>query len=169
MSTLHHNETIHQFHADSLDLIHELILRQRQSKGLIDKHASHFDGISDEQLLTAVDVNLAQEAKKVKLMPSRGTTIACTKCGRLEAPAYYLKRSHGRYAVLCFDNGQGCWERSSHGNCSYVDQYSSQCMELAEWAIAYGPDMVKERHVCSLHVPAVLSDATEHRVFALED
>ena len=31
------------------------------------------------------------------------------------------------------------------------------------------PDMLKERHVCSIHVPAVLSNVSEHRIYPLED
>ena len=156
-----------------VDLVDTLIRRQRvlqnptsiQSSAYQDKYP-HF---SDEQLLTAIDVILSKQANTIKLVPSHGTTIACTKCARLNAPSYYLKRSHGRYAVLCFDNGQGCWERSATSLCSYVDQTETQCTDLAEWVVAYGPDMIKERHVCGIHVSATLSDATEYRVFALED
>lgn len=166
MST--HHDQVTQFHADSITLVTDLIDRGRAALARPD-WKSKFDGLTDEQLLSAIESNLVIEAQKIKLMPSHGTTIACTKCGRLEAPAYYLKRSHGRYAVLCFSGGEGCWEHSSHANCSYVDQYSSQCMDLAEWVVAYGSDMLKERQVCSLHVAAVLSDATVHKVFALED
>jgi hypothetical protein len=146
------------------DFVDELIRRGRNVP-----FDTKFPGKTDEQLLTALEVYFVNQAQRPNLLPSHGTTIACTKCGRLEAPGYYLKRSHGRYAVLCFDNGAGCWEHSSRANCSYVDQHSAQCMELAEWAVAYGPDLLKQRSVCALHVPAVLSDASEHRIYPLED
>ena len=153
------------------DLINTLILRQRALSNTTANQAyqDRYPTFSDEQILTAVDVILAGQAGQVKIVPSHGTTVACTKCARLNAPAYYLKRSHGRYAVLCFDNGQGCWERSATSLCSYVDQTDTQCMDLAEWVVAYGPDMIKERHVCGMHISGVLSDVTEHRVFALQD
>ena len=153
------------------DLIDTLIRRQRSLKDPMAEPAyqDKYPTFSDEQILTAVDVILAAQAGHIKIIPSHGTTVACTKCARLNAPAYYLKRSHGRYAVLCFDNGQGCWERSSNSLCSYVDQTDTQCMDMAEWVVAYGPDMLKERHVCGMHIPGVLSDVTEHRIFALQD
>ena len=151
-------------------IIDELIRRTRwRADEVKNPFETKFPDVSDEQLLTAVDAILAQEARGARIMPSHGTTVACTVCGRLNAPAYYLKRSHGRYAVLCFDGGQGCWEHSANSACTYVDQHSTQCMDLAEWVVAYGPDMLKERHVCSIHVPAVLSDVSEHRIYPLED
>jgi hypothetical protein len=103
------------------------------------------------------------------ILTGRGVTLACTRCGRLNAPAYYLKHSHGMYAVLCFSNGEGCWEHSGRANCSYIDQTMAQCLDLAEWVVAYGPDMLTQREVCGLHVPAVLSDVSEHRIFPLKD
>ncbi len=124
---------------------------------------------TDEQLLTQLEILSAAQEQKPVILPSRGTTLSCTKCGALNAQTYYLKRSHGHYAVLCFQNGNGCWERSSHANCSYVDQYASQCMDLAEWTVAYGSDQLKERQVCSMHIPAVLSDVAEHRIYPLQD
>src|ERR1039458_946912 len=153
------------------DLINTLILRERAMKNptALQVYQDKYPTVSTEQVLTAVDVILAGQAGQVKIVPSHGTTVACTKCARLNAPAYFLKRSHGRYAVLCFDNGQGCWERSATSLCSYVDQTDTQCMDLAEWVVAYGPDMIKERHVCGMHISGVLSDVTEHRVFALQD
>jgi hypothetical protein len=152
------------------DVINDLILRKRNAGALGSSGwASAFPEASDEQLLTSVQVYLAEEAGKPKLSPSFGTTIACTNCARLNAPAYYLKRSHGRYSVLCFDHGNGCWEHSTRVNCSYVDQHSAQCVDLAEWVVAYGPDMLKERHVCAIHVAGVLGDSTEHRIFPLQD
>ena len=153
-----------------IDLVDELIRRTRfRQDELKNPFTSRFPDATDDQLLTALDAYLSTESRATKVIPSHGTTIACTKCGRLGAPAYYLKRSHGRYAILCFAHGEGCWEHSANSNCSYVDQHSTQCMELAEWAVTYGPDLLKERQVCSMHIQAVLSDATEHRIYPLQD
>ena len=153
------------------DLINTLILRERAIKNptVLQSYQDKYPTISTEQILTAVDVILAGRAGQVKIVPSHSTTVACTKCARLNAPAYYLKRSHGRYAVLCFDNGKGCWEHAANSLCSYTDQFDTQCMEMAEWVVAYGPDMLKERHVCGMHISGVLSDVTEHRIFAIQD
>ena len=157
--------------ASPTDIVDTLIQRGRfnANPGMHLLYQDKYSGVTDEQLLTTLAVFLTQSAGTIKIVPSHGTTIACTKCARLNAPSYYLKRSHGRYAVLCFDNGQGCWERSATSLCSYVDQTETQCMDLAEWVVAYGPDMIKERHVCGMHISGVLSDVTEHRIFALQD
>lgn len=128
-----------------------------------------FRTFDDETLAGSIQDFLTRLRGETPIKTSHGTTLACTKCGALNAPAYYLKRSHGRYAVLCFNQGDGCWEHSSNSNCSYVDQYQAQCMDLAEWVVAYGEDMVKERHVCALHVAAVLSDVAVHKVFPIQD
>lgn len=157
--------------ASVTDLVDDLIRRSRKvANPDYNQHwTTRFPDVSDEQLLTGIEVYLVQNQLKQNIRPSYGTTVSCTRCGRLDASAYYLKHSHGKYALLCFDGGNGCWERSAHSNCSYVDPHTTQCLDLAEWVVAYGQDMLKERHVCSMHVAAVLSDVSEHRVFALED
>lgn len=156
--------------ATLVDLVEELLHRQKTITGTDRKDPipSRFEEVGMEDLIATVLASLALDAQKPTLQLSHGTTLACTNCGRLNAPAFYLKRSHGRYAVLCFDHGQGCWERSARSMCSYVDQHQAQCPDLAEYAVAYGKDKLKERHVCALHVPAVLSDA-EHFVYPLQD
>lgn len=128
-----------------------------------------FRTVDDETLAGGIQDFLHRLGNETPIRPSHGTTLACTKCGALNAPAYYLKRSHGRYAVLCFNQGAGCWEHSANSICSYVDQLQAQCADLAEWVVAYGEDMLRERHVCSMHVAAVLSDAAVHKVFPLQD
>lgn len=150
------------------DIVDDLIRRHRATRPGQPPYVTSFPTLTDEDLLLALEGALGRE-NGPKVAPSHGTTIACTKCGRLNAPQYYLKRSHGRYAVLCFDNGQGCWERSGASNCTYIDQHMAQCPDLAEWVVAYGEDKLKERHVCSIHVAAVLTDVSEHRVYPLQD
>jgi hypothetical protein len=106
-----------------------------------------------------------QELESQILVPS-GTPLACTSCHRIGMPIYYLKRSNGKYDVLCYDNGKGCWEHSARGNCSYTDPEESQCMDLAEWVVVYGNDTdLARRVVCSRHVPAVLVNASEYRLY----
>ena len=106
------------------------------------------------------------------ILPSRGTKLTCTGCGRTsnEVPQFYLKHSHGLYALLCYDSGNGCWERSSRTNCTYVEHpHGTQCEELAEFAVVYGEDGLAERYVCRDHVARVLSDVPVHRIFPIED
>jgi hypothetical protein len=147
---------------------HEIIRRMSETPGETSV-SPMFRPFDLTAMIRGVEDFFAGLIAQTSIKPSHGTTLACTKCGALNAPAYYLKRSHGRYAVLCFNNGDGCWEHSSNSNCSYVDQYMSQCMDLAEWVVAYGEDMLKERHVCSIHVAAVLSDSAVHKVFPIQD
>jgi hypothetical protein len=71
------------------DVVNDLIQRRRMISR--DGFASHpswttkFPGLTDEQLLTALDVFLVKQASGPKVMPSHGTTLACTKRGRLDA------------------------------------------------------------------------------------
>lgn len=102
------------------DVIVDLIHRARATPGSEPDWDSSLSGRTDEQLLTQLEVFLVQLSQKPALNLSHGTTLACTKCGRLEALAYYLKRSHSRYAVPCFDNDKGCWECFSHATFAIV-------------------------------------------------
>jgi hypothetical protein len=104
-----------------------------------------------------------------KLVVSPGTPLACTGCHRVGMPLYYLKRSNGKYDVLCFDNGKGCWEHSGVSLCTYIDD-EAQCTDLAEFLVTYGEetDLVR-RAVCSRHVPAVLNSARSYRVYPIDD
>ena len=103
-----------------------------------------------------------------KILVGPNTPLACTQCHRMDMGVYYLKRSNGKYEVLCFDNGNGCWERSARALCSYSDP-REQCLDLAEFAVLYGPahDLTR-RTVCLRHLPAVLSDAPEYRVYPID-
>lgn len=104
-----------------------------------------------------------------KLVVSPGTPLACTSCHRMGMPVYYLKRCNGRYDVLCFDNGKGCWEHSARSLCNYVDG-EAQCTDLAEWLVVYGEDTdLIRRAVCSRHVAAVLSGARSYRLYPIDD
>lgn len=100
---------------------------------------------------------------------SPGTPLACTSCHRMDMPAYYLKRANGKYEVLCFANGQGCWERSSRYLCTYADGLD-QCMDLAEFVVMYGVanDMTR-RAICARHIPAVMSGAPEYRIYPIDE
>jgi len=119
--------------------------------------------------LNVIDAMNETDLPEPRLVVSPGTPLACTCCHRMNMPAYYLKRSNGKYEVLCFANGQGCWERSSRTLCTYTDS-TEQCMDLAEFAVTYGAanDMTR-RAVCSRHIPAVMSGAPEYRIYPIDE
>jgi hypothetical protein len=102
------------------------------------------------------------------LIVNPGTPLACSSCFRTGAETYYLKRNSGKYAVLCFDKGFGCWEKSSRTCCTYTDQHQAQCEELAEYEVVYG-DTLSRRGVCTVHVGAVLSaDIPHYKIYPLD-
>ena len=105
-----------------------------------------------------------------KIMVGAGTPIACTSCHRVGMEFYYLKRSNGKYSLLCFDKGKGCWEHSCLSLCSYVDPEEAQCTDLAEWNVVYVEDTENiNRCVCTRHIPAVLTGATSYKVFPIDE
>lgn len=98
-----------------------------------------------------------------------GTPLACTSCHRTGMEFYYLKRSNGKYDVLCFDNGKGCWEHSCRSLCSYIDIDAAQCTDLSEWMVIYGAETdLSRKAVCARHVPAVLSNSSSYRIYPID-
>jgi len=106
---------------------------------------------------------------KPQILVGAGTPLACTSCHRVGMAAYYLKRSNGLYAVLCFDSGKGCWEHSSRSLCSYSDPDGAQCSDLAEFSVIYGYETdLTARALCARHVATGLSNARSYRVVPLD-
>ncbi len=128
---------------------------------------------SFEELCFAVKAN--REGRPQEMQPSvseirvsPGSPLACTSCHRVGMPIYYMKRANGKYDVLCFDHGKGCWEHSSRNLCTFVDD-EAQCCDLAEWQVIYGDDNdMMKRAVCSRHVPAVLNNSHSYRIFPID-
>ena len=87
------------------------------------------------------------------------TIVACAKCFDTEAQEYRLRRIMGRYVLLCFKNGDGCWEHSPRPTCSYKDHEGVQCQFPAEALVTYGADQTISESVCALHVGACLTPA----------
>lgn len=87
------------------------------------------------------------------------TLVACAKCHDVAAPEYRLRRVMGRYVLLCFKGGDGCWERSPQPTCSFKDEQGVQCQFPAEALVAYGADQTVTESVCALHVGACLTPA----------
>ena len=87
------------------------------------------------------------------------TIVACAKCHDIDAPEYRLRRIMGRYALLCFKNGDGCWEHSPRPTCEFKDHEGVQCQFSAEVHVTYGTDETVSSDVCPLHVGAVMTPA----------
>jgi hypothetical protein len=103
---------------------------------------------------------------------SHNTKAVCTKCGREDAPTLYLKREHGRYAMLCrMLDGSGCWPQSVRVLCRNIDKDQVQCIQLAEYVVAFGPDGLVQVDTCSDHLGQTVSKfpATQYNVYPLED
>jgi hypothetical protein len=109
------------------------------------------------------------EHKPIDILTSAGTPLICTSCGTFTAQAFYLRRQRGLYALLCFRNGEGCWERSSRGPCSFVDEYQAQCTLLAEYEIV-SLSGETSRQCCVGHIPALMAPGSPGQtVYPLED
>ena len=105
-----------------------------------------------------------------KIVVGPGTPLACTCCHRMGMALYYMKRSNGKYDVLCFDNGKGCWEHSARGLCTFVDEDGAQCTDLAEWVVIYGEETdLQKRAVCSRHIAGVLSGSRAYRIYPIDN
>jgi hypothetical protein len=110
-----------------------------------------------------------QDIPVPQIHASRGTPLVCTSCYTADAETFYLKRRRGLYALLCFRNGEGCWEHSARTLCSHVDEYQYQCQNLAEYEIV-SADMKNSRNTCLGHVGFMLSPAVNsQRVYPLDE
>lgn len=87
------------------------------------------------------------------------TILACAKCHDTAAPEYRLRRVMGRYVLLCYRGGEGCWERSPRPTCSFKDHQGVPCGFPAEARVAYGQDQTATEDVCAVHVGACLTPA----------
>lgn len=101
----------------------------------------------------------------IQILPPQTTPVACSECGTTGAAVYYLKRTRGLYALLCFQNGRGCWERTIHTCCSFVTGQGSVCTLQAEFEVV---DSNGNRLAtpCAGHLVMVLPSAqsTVHRL-----
>ena len=97
------------------------------------------------------------------------TIVYCHSCHDCAAPEYRLRRSCGKYILLCHRPGtaDGCWGRTAKPMCAFKDQQGIQCTNAAEFHIAFGRDMLMQTSRCVLHVAPALTDVGEHRVFAI--
>lgn len=111
------------------------------------------------------------DASAPPVLASWQTPLVCTDCGcdTSQVSLFYLKRRRGLYALLCFRQGAGCWERSSKTLCRFVDENQAQCTNLADREIVYGRDSSARTLACTEHVGKMLSDQALISIFPLED
>jgi hypothetical protein len=105
-----------------------------------------------------------------KIMPSSGTRLPCTTCGRYDWHYLILRRRAGLLEGLCKQlDGSGCYPLASRNNCSYTDPNQMDCTQIAEWCVSIGKDRLYPRHVCSDHVSQVLGESPLYQIWPLED
>lgn len=116
---------------------------------------------------------LAIETEKViieqKIIPSSGTKLVCTNCGRQDWHVLILRRRAGLIEGLCKqEDGSGCYPLSTRHNCSYTYPNQMDCPQVAEYSVALGKDRLFERQLCRDHVGESLRQGDYH-VWALSD
>lgn len=105
-----------------------------------------------------------------KIVPSSGTKIVCTDCGRSDWHTLILRRKAGLLEGLCIQaDGSGCYPLSSRRNCTYTYPEQIDCPKLAEYCVAIGEERFNPRHVCRDHVGEMLRQGPFYQVWPLED
>lgn len=104
-----------------------------------------------------------------QIIPSMGTKLVCTTCGREDFHVLILRRRAGLIEGLCKQSdGSGCYPLATRRNCSYTYPNQMDCPQVAEYAVALGKDRLFERQVCREHVGESLRQGDYH-IWALED
>lgn len=104
--------------------------------------------------------------EQTKIVATPDVLIYCSTCYDVGAPEYRLRRKSGKYILLCYKQGDGCWERYPQPVCEFKDHQGVQCVNSAEWEVAYGQNQIKTQR-CVLHVGPALNDVDEHRVYGI--
>lgn len=104
-----------------------------------------------------------------QVIPSRGTKLVCTRCGREDFHTLMLRRRRGLIEGLCKQqDGSGCYPNSARGNCQYSDPNHIACQQLAEWEICDRTTYLTNSEACTDHLGIMLT-ANGGDVFPLED
>lgn len=105
-----------------------------------------------------------------KVVPSSGTKLVCTKCGRPDWHTLVLRRRAGLLEGLCKQmDGSGCYPLSGRINCAYTYPNQIDCPQLAEYCVAKGPYRLNPQKVCKDHVAEVLEQCPSYEIWPLED
>lgn len=105
-----------------------------------------------------------------QIVPSTGTKLVCTTCGRQDWHVLILRRSAGLLEGLCKQaDGSGCYPQATRRNCSYTYPNQIDCPQVAEYCIALGKEKRSPRQVCRDHVGEMLRQGPLYQVWPLED
>ncbi len=105
-----------------------------------------------------------------KIIPSTGTKLICTTCGRGDWHTLILRRRSGLLEGLCKQtDGSGCYPVASRRNCSYTYPNQMDCPQVAEYTVALGKDKLHERQVCRDHIGEAIGESPLYLVWPLED
>lgn len=98
------------------------------------------------------------EVIEQEIVPSQGTKLVCTACGREDFHTLILRRRRGLLEGLCKQqDGSGCYPNASRNNCRFVDSDRLNCQQLAEWEIMDRVTAKTISEVCTDHVGLMLS------------
>lgn len=123
--------------------------------------------VTEEQIAKLEPVKVMIEQK---LIPSSGTKLVCTSCGRADWHVLLLRRKAGLLEGLCkMEDGSGCFPLASRRNCQYTYPEQIDCPKLAEYTVCLGTELLNPRDVCRDHVGEMLRQGPLYQVWPLED
>jgi len=127
----------------------------------------------DVQFVTGTQVTRPEPVKVEiiqKIVPSVGTKLVCTTCGKADWHTLVLRRKAGLIEGLCIqEDGSGCYPNASRRNCQYTYPDQIDCPKLAEYIVAVGKERLNPRAVCRDHVGELLRQGPLYQVWPLED
>jgi hypothetical protein len=131
---------------------------------------THLQGCEEDEHSSTNAHELKIHTIEQKIIPSTGTKLVCTTCGRNDWHILILRRRAGLLEGLCKqEDGSGCYPVSSRRNCSYTYPNQMDCPQLAEFVVALGKDKLYERQVCKEHVGEAIGENPLYLVWPLED
>jgi hypothetical protein len=104
------------------------------------------------------------------IVPSGGTRLVCTRCGKTDWHTLVLRRKAGLLEGLCKQkDGSGCYPSSSRRNCQYSTSDNLDCQQLAEYTVAIGDERLNPRDACRDHIGEMLRQGPLYQIWPLED
>lgn len=119
-----------------------------------------------------MEQNLTPEKEMIQqtILPSSGTRLVCTTCGKADWHVLILRRKAGLLEGLCKQvDGSGCYPLAPRRNCTYTTSDQMDCMQLAEYVVASGEQRLNPRHVCRDHIGEMLRQGPLYQVWPSED
>lgn len=105
-----------------------------------------------------------------QIVPSSGTKLVCTKCGREDFHYLLLRRRRGLIEGLCKQkDGSGCYPMSARTNCQYTYPNNMDCPQLSEYEIFFGADMRGRTVTCQDHINQMMGQDTQYTIYPIED